>query len=176
MEPLSSTSAIISSTITPTAQAVIVQIPQTNASSTDYVAWAGFLLSIVLGVFELWKYVNDKPKLKITFRFNQQIMGLDAYGRTTDVETGKTFWTVDVANTGTKNIIITSIEFSRTDTKKFSILTKDYSGPINRYTLIPGDNHSYTIGDDLIDPKKANNVFIRDATGKVFKKRIVYKE
>ncbi len=176
MDPASTISAILSPITTPSAQPVIVQIPQMNATSTDYVAWAGFLLSLALGAFELWKYWNDKPKLKITFRFNQEIMGLTGDGRISNMETGKTFWSVDVANIGSKNIIITAIEFTRTDTTKTGILTKDYSGPINRYTLIPGDNHSYTIGNDLIDPKKAMAVFIKDATGKLYKKKIQYKD
>ena len=144
------------------------------ANATDYAAWAGFILSLSLGIFELWKYWNDKPKLKITARYDQEIMAIDSYGRMTNEASGKTFWTLDVANTGNKNIIITSIAFSQKDTKKMSMLTKDYTGQINRYTLIPGDNHSYTIPDELLDPKKIIEVQLHDATGKIYKKRIKF--
>ena len=157
-----------------TALPIIVTLANLPANATDYAAWAGFILSLSLGIFELWKYWNDKPKLKITARYDQEIMAIDSYGRMTNEASGKTFWTLDVANTGNKNIIITSIAFSQKDTKKMSMLTKDYTGQINRYTLIPGDNHSYTIPDELLDPKKIIEVQLHDATGKIYKKRIKF--
>jgi len=150
----------------------VANIPSVNA--TDYAAWAGFVLSLLLAIFELWKFLNDKPKLKITARYNQEIMAFNEYGDITNRATGKTFWTVDVANTGSKSLIITSISFARRDTKKMSMLTKDYSGHIKKYTLISGDNHSYTISDELLDPKKVIEVQIFDATGKIYKKKLKY--
>lgn len=174
MNSIATPSAITS--LVPTAQPITVSIINQQPNATDYAAWAGFILSLLLGAFEFWKYWNDKAKLKITYRFNQEIMKMNEYGQLINEPSGKVFWTVDVANVGSKNIIITSIAFARTDTKKMSILTKDLSGIIRRYTIAPGDNHSYTISNELLDPTKVKEAQIFDATGIVYKKVIKYKE
>ncbi|TAL62472.1 MAG: hypothetical protein EPN88_13210 [Bacteroidetes bacterium] len=103
-------------------------------------------------------------------------MKMDAVGDFTEEASGKTFWIVDVANIGSKSVIVSSIEFAKSDTKKMSLLTRDYSGSVNRYTLIPGDSHSYTISDELLNPKRVSEIHIYDATGKTHKKKIRYKE
>lgn len=54
------------------------------------------------------------------------------------------------------------------------MLTKDYLGHIDRYTLIPGDNHLYTIADELLSPKKVTEVLIFDATGKTYERKLKY--
>jgi len=141
-------------------------------SSTDIVAWSGLTLSVLIAIFDVYKYVNDKPKLKISTAYDKQIMAYNAYGDLTDKETGKTFWTVNVANVGNKPIILTDISFFRSDTNKTSILTKDYYGTINRYTLTPGDSHTYTIPDELIPSNKTKEIQVRDATGNIFKRKI----
>ena len=105
-----------------------------------------------------------------------KIVKLNGYGEITDEPTGKTYWTLDVANTGSKSVIITSIAFAQKNTKKMSVLTKDYSGYVNRYTLTSGDNHSYTIHDELLDPKKVIEVQVFDATGKIYKKKLKYSQ
>jgi hypothetical protein len=140
--------------------------------STDIVAWLGLTLSILVAIFDVYKYISDKPKLKISVVYDQQIMAHNGYGELTDQETGKTFWTVNVANVGNKPIIITHISFLRSDTDKTSILTKDYFGTISRYTLIPGDGHTYTIPDELIPPNKTREIHVCDATGNIFKSKL----
>lgn len=160
----------------PTVQPIVVNLINSPANATDYAAWAGLILSLLLAIFELWKYWNNKPRLKIMARYNQEIMAVNGYGDVTNESTGKTVWTLDVANTGNKNVIITSISFARSDTKKMSMLTRDYAGIIHRYTLIPGDNHSYTIADELLNSKKVIEVQLFDATGKVYKKKLKYTE
>lgn len=170
MNPVSTTSAIL-----PTLQPIVVRIVNQQANATDYAAWAGFILSLLLGLFEIWKYSNDRSKLKITYRFNQEILKMDYAGRFTKEPSGKTFWTVDISNVGSRNVIITSIAFSQHGTQKKSLLIKDLTGTIQRYTLIPGDNHSYTINDELLDPKTIKEVYLYDATGSVYRRKIKYK-
>lgn len=170
MDPISTSSAIF-----PTLQPIVVRIVNQPANAADYAAWAGFVLSLLLGIFEFWKYANDRSKLKISCRFNQEILKMDYSGRLTKESSGKTFWSVDIANVGTKNIIITSIAFSQHGTKKKSMLINDLSGAIQKYTLAPGDNHSYTIKDELLDPKTIREVYLYDATGSVYKRKIKYK-
>lgn len=174
MSPVATPTAIL--TIIPNQQPILVTLSNQQPNVTNYAAWAGFTLSFFLACFEIWKYYNNRAILKITYRFNLEIMKMNAYGDLTKEPSNKTYWTVDIANVGSKNIIITSIAFSHFDTKKMSMLTRDLLGPIRRHTVIPGDNHSYTISTELLDPKKVNEVFIYDATGKVYKKRIRYKE
>jgi hypothetical protein len=158
-----------------TGSAIIVNVPQ-QATPLDYLGLAGFILSLILGTFEFYRYWNDRAWLKISARYDQQIMAMDAYGRFTDQETGKTFWSLDVANVGRKPIIITGVSLKRNDIKKMSLITEDYSGLINRYTLSPGDSHSYTIADELMNPKKVIEASLFDATGKVHKKKLRYKK
>lgn len=169
-------SALLSPTLAPTIQPIIVQVPQTNASSTDYVAWAGFLLALGLGFFELWKYHNDRPRLKITFRFNQEIVNELATGELVNNPEGRSVWSVDVANVGTRNIIITNCTFARSDSKKYFQLVADFNGRIPpRYTLAPGDSHTYTITDETVDQRKATQVILLDATGKSHSRKIKYR-
>jgi len=141
-------------------------------SSTDIVAWSGLTLSVLVTIFDVYKYLDDKPRLKISKVYDQQIMAHNGYGELTDQETGKTFWTVNVANVGTKPIIIMDISFFRSDTDKTSILTKDYFGTIDRYTLTPGDSHTYTVPNELIPSNKTREIRVRDATGNVFKSKL----
>ena len=166
--------ATASSTLIPTVQPIIVNVPQ-PASATDFVAWAGFVLALLLGAFEIYKYINNKPKLKITTRYNQEIMKLNSYGDITKEASGKTFWSIDVANVGSKPVKIISLALNKKGTKKMYMVTKDFVGHVNPYVLVEGDSHSYTIPDEIMDPKTVPQVNIADATGKVYKQKVKYK-
>ncbi len=176
MNQSASISATITPTTDPTIQPIIVTVTTPPSSPTDYAAWAGFILALLLGAFELWKYWNDKGKLKITYRFEQEILGRRLDGTFTKMENGKTFWSIDIANIGSKSIIVTTLTLTSTDTKKYYQVTKDFSGDIPRFTLVPGDNHSYTLPNDLFNPRKLKGIIITDATGRNYKKDVKYSE
>ncbi len=160
-------------TLMPVVQPVIVNVPQ-QASAFDYIGLAGFLLALALGVFEVYKYWNNRAKLKFRYGFEIEIVGSTVDGQMVKLEPGKTFWSVDISNVGSKDIIFNQICFTHTHTTVSSMLTKDYNGPINRFTLTPGDNHSFTIPNELVNPKKVKEIIVMDATGKVYKKKVIY--
>lgn len=167
-------SASASASLAPILQPLIVNVPTPSnpTTLTDLAAWFGAIVSLLLVAFEIYKYWNDKGKLKITYRFNLEIIGRTLAGDFRKMAEGKTFWSIDIANIGTKNIIVTTLTIARTDTKKFYMITKDFGGDIPRFTLIPGDNHSYSISNEMIDPKKVKEILITDAVGKTYKKKV----
>lgn len=173
MDPIASNSAAL----TPTFQPLTVNVttPFNPTTPTDFAAWFGAIVSLLLIAFEIYKYWNDKGKLKITYRFNQEIIGRTFAGDFRKMAEGKTFWSIDIANVGSKNIIVTTLSLTHIDTKKFYMITKDFNGDIPRFTLIPGDNHSYTISNEMLDPKKVKGVFISDAVGNIYRKKVKYK-
>lgn len=160
-------------TLMPVIQPVIVNVPQ-QTSAFDYLGLAGLILSLALGGFEIYKYFNNRAKLKFRYGFEIEIVGSTVDGKMMKLEPGKTFWSVDISNVGSKDIIFNQICFTHKHTTISSILTKDYNGPINRFTLKPGDNHSFTISNELVNPKKVKEIIVMDATGKVYKKKVKY--
>ena len=136
------------------------------------VAWYGAILSTVVFLFEIYKFWKDRPALKITYRTNQQVVADDGTGNFVDTEKGTTFWTVAVSNTGAKDVIVTQVGVEWKGKSGGAVLTKDYSGHVQRFTLVPGDSRTFTISEKLINHTKVKKFWAKDATGKEYKKRI----
>ena len=124
------------------------------------------------------KYFNDKARLKINYRFDLKIIGLTRSGKPLKIEKGQNFWSLQVSNVGNRKIKIVQIgvffKKRAKRRKKGGILTRDYSGPINKFTLAPGDSRSFTIDYKLIHPKDVRLLTIMDAIRKAHKKRLKY--
>jgi len=140
--------------------------------SADFVAWYGAILSSCVFLFEIYRYLRDHARIKITYKTEQEIWGEDASGQLVNVEKGTTFWTVNIANTGTKDIIITQVGVEYKNKKGGAVISKDYTGHIQRFTLIPGDSKTITISEKLVKHKEVRYFWVKDATGREYKKRI----
>lgn len=136
------------------------------------VAWYGAILSTIVFLFEVFKFLKDRPALKIAYKTNQQIVADDGTGKFVNVEKGTDFWTVSVANTGTKDVIVTQVGVEWKEKSGGAVLTKDYSGHVQRFTLVPGDSRTFTISEKLIDHTKVKKFWAKDGTGNEYKKRI----
>lgn len=62
------------------------------------------------------------------------------------------------------------------DKKSRAIIREDYNGLIERFELKPGDSYRPIILDyNTIDINRVKNIYVRDATGKIYKHKIVHK-
>lgn len=140
---------------------------------TTIAAWVGAIGTSVLTLFEIYKHLSNKAKLKITVSHGLEIIGSTKQGKMVNLHPDKTFWTVYVVNTGNKKVTITQMSINRNDTDVISMLTEDFHGRIKTYTLKPGSKgHDYTIPEGLIPYKNVDSVVLMDSTQKVYKKSI----
>lgn len=140
--------------------------------TADTVAWYGAILSSAVFLFEVYRYLRDRARLKITYKTGQEIWGDTGNGRFINLEKGVSFWTVDIANTGTKDIIVTQVGVNWKNKKGGAVISRDYTGFIKRFTLVPGDSRAITISEKLIKHSDVRNFWVNDATGREFKKYI----
>jgi len=146
-----------------------------NDKATIIAAWLGALGTIGLTVLEVTKYLRDKARIEIKYGFNLELIGTTVGGRLVNTTPDKTLWSITVNNRGNKNFIFNQLSFSHTNTDRHTILTKDYDGEITKLTILPGDGHSFTIANDLVNPEYVKEIVITDATGKSFRKRVSHK-
>lgn len=144
--------------------------------ATIIAAWVGAIGTIGLTFFEIYKYFNNKAKVKFNVGSGFRIVGSTLEGKMVDMHPEKEFWSITVSNAGGKKVTITQITVERNDTEKMSMLTRDFHGPIDTYTLKPGGkNRTYTITEELIPFKNAKAIYLMDSTGKVYKHKIDHK-
>lgn len=140
--------------------------------TADVVAWYGAILSSSVFLFEIYRYLRDKARLKITYQTEQEIWGDQGNGQLVNLEKDTTFWTVNIANTGTKDIIIAQVGVEWKHKKGGAIISKDYTGHIQRFTLTSGDSKTITISEKLVKHGEVKFFWVKDATGQDHKKRI----
>lgn len=140
--------------------------------TANVVAWYAAILSTIVFLFEVYRYIKDKAKLKITYNTEQEIWGDKGNGQLVNLEKDTSFWTVNIANTGTKDIIIIQVGVEWKNRKGGGVISKDYTGSIQRFTLVPGDSKTITISEKLVSHQEVRNFWVKDATGKDHKKRI----
>lgn len=157
---------------TPSPTIINLSLPPTDSLATTLAAWAGASVSLLLLAFEIYKYVTDRPHLKITLSYEQEIVGVDSTGQTRNLAPKSTFWTVHIVNDGSKKITITRIGFEAKKGKDI-ILTASYEGPVEKFELEQGQDRTFTIDYKLIDPKKIKFVSVADTAGKNHKKRVI---
>lgn len=148
-------------------QPMVIQI-----SATDMAAWFGALGTTVLALVEYHKWKKSRPQLRIACSFNLEIITSSRDGALHRVHPETTFWSINIANTGGEPIKIAQIGVERKDTDVHTLIARDYHGPINAFTLIPGDSHSLTISNELIDFRQVKAVIVMDAIQNVYKKRL----
>jgi len=144
--------------------------------ATIIAAWVGATGSIALTFFEIYKHLNNKAKVSFNVGSGFRIVGSTLEGKIVDMHPGKEFWSITVSNVGNKKVTITQITIQRNDMKKMSMLTHDFHGPVDTYTLNPGGkNHTYTITEELIPFKSTKAIYLMDSTGKVYKHKVNHK-
>ncbi len=146
-----------------------------NLDPTTLAAWFGAIVSFFLFLFEIFKYKNDKGKLRFRINYDMVFVGQTLSGDIKKAEPKILFWTIDLSNPGTKNVVFSQMFFDFVGTKKHAVITRDYYGPINKFTLQPGESHQFLIHHSLVNPKKVKRVMVLDAVGNIYKKRVRYK-
>lgn len=169
----------ITPTAVPTLQPIIVQVtsPPNHIGFTDIAALFGSfgtIVSLGLLIFEIYKYRNDKGIIKIRIGFDISLIGKTTSGQIiTNDRSIKKFWTIDIANTGKKDVIITQMSFQDKKNENMNyVVMRDYYHDFHSITVKPNDSYSYTFPYDMHNPNDLKMVYLMDATGKVYKERI----
>lgn len=145
-----------------------------NELATTIAAWFGAFGTVGLTLFEVYKYLNDKPKLKISTRFNQELYTEYVDGKLEKDKVQGTVWTINLANNGSKAIIVTSVAVENHKGKNALITQDSVGNRINRYKLEPGDSTSLTISEKLLDSKNLKTVVVTSAVGKEYRERVYF--
>jgi len=140
--------------------------------SADTVAWYGAIVattSLLIGVYKVW---IDQPRLKFSVAREYEIWGTDTDGSFKNIEPGKAFWMIQIANIGRRSIILNSIGVEWRDKKGGALISRDYNGPVQRFELKPGNSRKIVINSALIDINRVKNIYARDTTGKSHRHKI----
>jgi len=139
---------------------------------TEIAAWFGAAGTVVLTVFEIYKYKKDKAAIKIRVTRNLDIIGSTAQGKL--IKLNENVWCIEIINYGTKPIKILQVGVlfkEHTHKKKGAIITRDMYADINPFVLEAGDNKTITIGEELLKSQEIDYVQVVDATGKQHKQK-----
>lgn len=145
-----------------------------NDLATAIAAWFGAVGTSALTIFEIYKYSKDKPTLKISCKFNREIYNQLLDGKVEKDKQLGTIWSIDIANTGTKIVVVTGISVENHKGKD-ALITKDSIGyEIKKQKIEPGDSVSLTISEKLLDSKNLKTVVVSSAIGKEYRKRVYF--
>lgn len=146
----------------------------TSDNLTTIAAWLGASGTVGLTLFEIFKYLKEKPSLKITCKFNREIYNQFIDGTLNKDQQLGTVWSIDLANNGTRTVIVTGVSVENHKGKD-ALITKDSIGhEIKRLKIEPGDSFSITISEKLLSSKNLKKVVVTSAIGKDYKKRIYF--
>jgi len=140
--------------------------------SANTVAWYGAIIATISLIWNIYKFWKDRPHLKITIAKDYKIVGFDALNKEVDLEAGKSFWLISIANVSKYKLTIDQVGVEWKDKKGGAIIVKDYNGPIQVFELAPYTSKSLIISEDLLPLNKIKIVSVKDATGKIWKKKI----
>lgn len=126
------------------------------------------IVSLALGIYNAWV---DKPRLKIRTSKGLEVFGHNNFRQLKNLEPGKMFWSLLIANKGKRRIIIDQVGVKWNHKRGSAIIASDYSGPVTRFELLAYDSKTITIDEALIPSERVKNIYVRDATGKIYKKR-----
>jgi len=140
--------------------------------SANTVAWYGAIIATIslgLNIYKIWK---DRPRLKISISKNYKIVGFDISNKEVDLEPGKLFWLLSIINVSKYKLTIDQIGVEYKYEKGGALIVKDYNGPIQTFELTPFTSKQFIFSEELLPLNKIKNVSVKDATGKIWKKKI----
>jgi hypothetical protein len=140
--------------------------------SADTVAWYGAIIATISLIVVIYKIWIDRPRLKFSVAKEYEIWGTDINNAFRNLEPGKEFWTIQIANIGRRNIIIDAVGVEWRDKSGCTFISRDYNGSVQHFEIKPGDSRQIVIDTTFIDPKRVKNIFARDGTGKSYRYRL----
>lgn len=140
---------------------------------TSIAAWFGAFGTVFLFFFEVYKYFKDKPIIKLSVRFNQQIYDELAGRLGRNKEIGDV-WTVNIANTWKLPITVRSLAVENHKGKNALVTIDALKNPIRSIKLEPGSSFDVVISEEMLKPSKVKKVIVTSAVGTQYKKRIFF--
>lgn len=134
------------------------------------VSWYGAIVATTALIFTWLNYLRDKAKLKIKYQKNVGIAGKNPY-----YDTKKTYFNVSVINTGRRPIRISKIWIQTDLPENSCFILGDSMQPHTKKVLTEEDPRGeYFADQSTIKFKNSLYVGVADATGKIYKKKMLF--